>query len=114
MTKRKPKPQGPCAERPEGGRYYNPALTTRPIEYGWAEDDAGMLVQDEGEQAIIRRIWDMHRDGCSMTRITMQLNWDNVAPRGEFWYVRMVQSILQRPAPPEDCSALPIESTETS
>lgn len=70
------------------------------IPYGSALGADGVhLVADAGEQAIIRRVIELRREGLSLRRITARLNTDPTSPpRGSRWHANTVARLVRRHA----------------
>lgn len=58
--------------------------------------DGEHLEPDEGEQAIIQRIWSARDRGLSIRAIVSSLNEQNVPARGKAWHYPMVQRIAKK------------------
>lgn len=68
------------------------------VPFGWCLDDAGRLVEDADEQAVIEQILECRRLGTSLRRIAAILNDAGVVTKKgkASWSHSTVQSILER------------------
>ena len=70
--------------------------------YGWryaerkTENDRRELKEDPSEQAIIKRIVQMRKDGVRVTHIARRLNQEGVPSRGVLWRHLTVYKVLAR------------------
>jgi len=53
--------------------------------------EAGAVVPDQGERAVLRRIRTMRERGLSFRRIVEALNTEGVPARGQRWHLRSIQ-----------------------
>ena len=73
---------------------------TGEVPFGWTADAAGRLIEDAGEQTILRLIRELRDAGCSLRRIAKELtDAGHITKKGRAtWTHSTVQSILDRAA----------------
>jgi len=66
--------------------------------YGWSvdPDDPARLARNPDEQAIIRRIVELHGEGLGLRAIAHDLDSDGLDCRGGAWYHTTIKAILSR------------------
>lgn len=68
-------------------------LVSGRVPYGWKRQGE-RVVQDESEQATIRRIVELDVQGASLGEIGRTLAREGYVPRGRSWYPQTVKNIL--------------------
>jgi site-specific DNA recombinase len=74
------------------------ALASGAVPFGYRLDDAGEMVVDPPAATVIRRIYSLRDEGCSLRLIAETLNAEGLATRrGGRWHAGTVRYILENP-----------------
>lgn len=65
------------------------------IPYGYQLAANGVdLLENDTEQAVIKRVNELNRDGLNLSKIAEYLNNSDYKPRGKKWYPQTIKNIL--------------------